>query len=127
MHAGEINFVQTIADDRQAPLALHVQQAREDAHVAGPGDETRAQGQGFQTELLGTEHFLLGQVLGGGVRVFEALGHLFFGQAQMIATIEVDRRRRQMHQPPNPLLQAGFDHVLGDLDVALMEVLITSP
>ncbi|MNI77467.1 hypothetical protein D3C73_1337620 [compost metagenome] len=59
--------------------------------------------------------------------MFEALGHLLFGQAQVVSTIEIDRRRRQMHQSAYPLLEAGFDHVLGDLDVALMEILITPP
>ncbi|MNY08128.1 hypothetical protein D3C86_1409660 [compost metagenome] len=127
LHAGEIGHVETVADDGQAALALHFQQAREDAHVAGTGHETRAQGQGFQTELLGAEDFLLRQVFGRGVGMLEALGHLFFGQTQVIATIEVDRGRRQVHQTPHPLFQAGLDHIFGDLHVALMKVLITPP
>jgi hypothetical protein len=32
-----------------------------------------------------------------------------------------------MHQAPDPLFQAGFDDVFGDLDVTLVKVLITSP
>ncbi|MNY49722.1 hypothetical protein D3C86_1851730 [compost metagenome] len=97
---------------------MHVQQPWENAHVAGTRHKARAQGQGFEAEFLGTEDLLLGQVLGRRVGVFEALGHLFFGQSQMVAAIEIDRRRRQVHQAPNPLFQAGFDHVFGDLDVA---------
>jgi hypothetical protein len=32
-----------------------------------------------------------------------------------------------MHQAPDPLFEAGFDDVFGDLHVALVKVLITSP
>ncbi len=55
---------------------------------------------GFEAEFLRTEDLLLGQVFGGGVGMFEALGHLLFGQPQVIAAVEIDRRRRQVHQAP---------------------------
>ncbi|WP_428480985.1 NAD-dependent epimerase/dehydratase family protein, partial [Pseudomonas chlororaphis] len=44
------------ADDCQTALALHLQQTRENAHVAGAGDKTRTQRQHFQAELLGAEN-----------------------------------------------------------------------
>ncbi|MNC82599.1 hypothetical protein D3C75_1361720 [compost metagenome] len=59
--------------------------------------------------------------------MLEALGHLFFGQPHVIAAIEVDRRRGQVHQPTNALLQTSLDHVFSDQHVALMKVLIAPP
>ncbi|MNF92047.1 hypothetical protein D3C84_746800 [compost metagenome] len=106
---------------------MHGYQPREDAGIAGAGDEARAEGHDFKPEFSRREDLLLGQVLGGAVVVGKALGHLLLSQADMGVAVEIDGRRRQMQQAPHPLLQAGFDHILGDLHIGLVEVLVLAP
>ncbi|MNM35424.1 hypothetical protein D3C81_461180 [compost metagenome] len=127
MHTGEIDLVQAVADDRHTPFALHLHQPREDTGIARTGNEARTQRQHFQAELLGTEHFLLGQVLGLPIVIVEATRYLVFTDVQTRTAIEVDRRRRQVHQTPYVLFQAALDHVLGHHHVALVEILIAPP
>ncbi|KPW97630.1 hypothetical protein ALO50_200078 [Pseudomonas syringae pv. cerasicola] len=127
MHAGEIHHVQTVADNRQTLLALHVQQTRENTVVARASDEARPQCDHFQTELFGTKDLLLGQVFGRRIVIMETLGHLLFLDAAVRFAIKVDRGRRKMNQPSHPLFKAALDDVFGKLHVALHEILAASP
>ena len=74
-----------------------------------------------------SKYLLLGKKLGFTVVIGKALGQLFFTQADMRLAIEIHRRRRQMHQTPHLLFQTGVDHVFGDRDIGLIEMLVTPP
>jgi hypothetical protein len=127
---GGVHQVVAAADDAQAARLRARDQPRQDLVVARPPDQPRAQGHRGQRRVVGGQHGLLGDRLGGGVGRLEmlAIGRGFGGPAfHRMGGAVGDAGGGGVDQPADAVGAAGLQHVPRAHHVRLVVAGVTAP
>ncbi len=116
------------ADAAQGAPGSPFENARHQVVVFRPPDQVRPQGDRRQRVIVGLQNQLLGFGLGLRVEGFEVfrVGHRFI-DAFHVGAIKNHARRAGMHQPPDAVLAAGGDDILGAEHVGPVELVVRAP